>query len=416
MWCDAEANLDQLSTREGIADTVRRCKEANINAIIVDVKPLCGRVLYKSDIAPRLKDWKGKPYPEDHDLLQVMIEEGHQQGIPVHAAINVFSEGSQEFRDGPAFAHPEWQCIRYEVEPDSGQQRFIRAADAPAEHLAVFVNPILPEVRQYELSIVKEIAQKYEIDGIIFDRMRYPNLYADFSDTSRDSFEKWLGQGVSNWPEDVFRIALQSGSPIMRGPLFNKWCEWRAKQIRDHLEAARNVVKTVRPEALIGAYVGSWYSVYYDVGVNWGSRNYKPKLDWTTDTYHETGYAELADYLCAGCYYEIPTHDEARTLGKSEKGTVQAGAEEAVEAVMDAAFVYGSLYLRQYEGDPDRLRRAMRAAMENTQGIMFFDLVYIRDYNWWDILRNELPNPTSSPHEKPELCRKAADLRRCEGN
>lgn len=390
LWCDAEANLEYLSTRQGVAETVRRCREAGIDTIIVDVKPLSGHVLYNSSIAPRIKGWKDFRYPEGYDLLSVMLEEGQRRGISVHAAVNVFSEGSQELQDGPAFAHPEWQCIRYELNSETGKPRFVKVADAPAEHLAVFVNPVLPEVRDYELSIAEEIARNYDIDGIVFDRMRFPNIQADFSDTSRVSFDQFVGGRVGNWPENVFRIDTEPDRPVFRGPLFNKWCEWRAKQIKHHFADARAVVKASRPNALVGVYVGSWYSQYYQVGVNWGSERYRPKLDWINETYHRTGYAEIADYLCAGCYYEIPAREEARLAGAPEGATVEAGAEEAMEAVMGVTTLYGSLYVRQYENDPDRFRRAIRTAIKRTQGLMLFDLVHIREYEWWPVVIEEL--------------------------
>lgn len=390
LWCDAEANLDYLSIRQGVIETVDWCKKASINTIIVDVKPLCGRVLCRSQIAPRLLEWKGKSYPRDYDLLQTMIEHGHSQGMSVHAAVNVFSEGSQEFRDGPAFQHPEWQCIRYELDEKTGRTRFVRVADAEAEHLAVFVNPILPEVREYEIDIAAEIAGNYDIDGITFDRMRYPNIYADFSDASRASFEQYIEAGVPNWPEDIFRIDLRQSGSIIRGSRFNQWCEWRAWQIKSHLMAVTDVIKSIRPKALTGVYVGSWHSQYYSVGVNWGSERYRPRLDWTTENYNEMGYAEIADYICAGCYYEIPTREEARLAGAPEGATVEAGADEAMQAVMGAAPVYGSLYVRQYEGDPDRFRRAVKAAARRTQGIMLFDLVHISEYGWWPVVVEEL--------------------------
>ena len=116
MWCDAEANQDYLSSRANVAEVVRRCKEVGVNTIVVDVKPLSGYTLYQSNIAPRLADRTNSGYPKDYDLLRVMIEEGHRQGLKVHAAINVFSEGSQALRSGTAYDHPDWQCINYEPE------------------------------------------------------------------------------------------------------------------------------------------------------------------------------------------------------------------------------------------------------------------------------------------------------------
>ena len=46
----------------------------------------------------------------------------------------------------------------------------------------------------YALSFVKEIVEKYDIDGYSLDYCRYPNMYGDFSDFSRKDFEKYLGE------------------------------------------------------------------------------------------------------------------------------------------------------------------------------------------------------------------------------
>ncbi|HOK54869.1 MAG TPA: family 10 glycosylhydrolase, partial [Armatimonadota bacterium] len=92
LWCDAEANIWALDSREKVAELAEKCKEANFNTIVVDVKPLSGVVLYNSKVAPRLTIWNGRPYPQNYDLLQVMVEECRRVGIEVHAAVNVFSE------------------------------------------------------------------------------------------------------------------------------------------------------------------------------------------------------------------------------------------------------------------------------------------------------------------------------------
>src|SRR5687767_15726536 len=71
MWLDGTANLDRLNSREGVAKVFDRLVKANINTVVVDVKPLSGHVLYDSKIAPRLKEWKGVRLPDGYDLLKV---------------------------------------------------------------------------------------------------------------------------------------------------------------------------------------------------------------------------------------------------------------------------------------------------------------------------------------------------------
>jgi uncharacterized lipoprotein YddW (UPF0748 family) len=504
LWCDAEANLWNLDTRDKVAEIARLCKEANINTIVVDVKPLAGVVLYKSRIAPRLVERQGRPYPQDHDLLQAVVEEGHRAGIDVYAAINVFSEGAANGDAGAAFSHPEWQCTKYEVErwargptdayPVSalncapmagrlalvtddnsvpkqlaqdvvrvaidatgkvvaaetgpletasplpsggyallgsgpagawlisssvlggqiaieGKPRFVPVGKAADEHRAVFVNPASPDARAYELSIIREIIANYDVDGIVFDRMRYPDIFSDFSDFSRSSFETWLGQKVERFPEDIFTIEPLPGRDVVRGKYFAKWMEWRAKQTHDFVAEARTLVKSAKPKALVAAYVGSWYGSYYGVGVNWASPSYQPPYDFAGPTYKETGYANLLDWLCTGCYYKYPTRAEARAAGASEWGSVEAAAQESNQVVVDDAFVYGGLYLLEYKADPAGFERAIATCAAETQGVMLFDLVYLRDYNWWDILKRVFPAPARPPHSIPGLIDKVKEIR-----
>lgn len=496
MWFDADANLWELSTRQGVADAVANCKAANINTIIVDVKPLSGLVLYNSKIAPRLVTQDGKKYPAGYDLLRTVIDEGHKAGIAVHAAINVFSEGSQKRPGGPARKYIDWQAVQYDMDrivcTDDGTKLKLTCANVPysqeevclygadpekagklppntvyvrvsgdgrplycgtatgyarlsapkggylllgngragewlksvvdgggafklegkkvlvnvgnsdAAHNAIFVNPLHPKARTYALNVIREICENYPVDGLVLDRMRYPNIFTDFSDTTREAFEKHIGRKIDRWPEDVYERGAVPGE-MTEGPLFKDWLKFRAKVMRDFLAEARETVKTARPQAQIGIYVGSWYPLYYDVGVNWGSPNHRAGLDWWPDGYEETGYADLVDYMMTGCYYMHPTRKDAIEHGDEEWKSVEAAAEESINAVKDATFVYGSLYLMQYNGSPERFKRAVHECLERTQGCMFFDLVYVRKYGWWEVIKQAFPTPRKAPHTVPGL-------------
>lgn len=507
LWCDAEANIWALDTKEEVADLANHCRDANINTIVVDVKPLSGTVLYNSKIAPKLTMWQGKPYPEGYDLLKTMVDECRRVGIEVYAAVNVFSEGAVNRGDeGMAFQHPEWQCVKYEADrwvrgvssdaypvdganramlpgrmvlitdskflptdvpadaqqiavdrcgkvvssmigvsftpitiPDGGyiligtgpagswlateavvgakltlesRPRLVPVGKAADEHFAVFVNPANPDVRCYEMSIISEIINNYDVDGIVLDRMRYPGMYADFSDLSRTSFEAWIGHKVECFPEDIFRIDPIPGHDIIRGKYFGKWMEWRSKQIHDFVADVRNTVKSAKTNAKVAAYVGSWYSAYFDVGVNWASPDHEPPYEFAGPTYKDTGYASLLDWVCTGCYYQYPTREDARNAGASEGGTVEAACEESNSVLRDDTFVYGGLYLLQYARTPADFEKAINVCQAETQGVMLFDLVYIRDYNWWDILKRTFACPAKTPHSVSGLSEQIKAVRK----
>jgi hypothetical protein len=164
MWVDGTANLvrtvtadgktstiDYSTTREGVADAVRRCKAAHINTLVIDVKPLSGQTLYASKVAPRMKEWRGRPVP-DFDVLAAFVEEGHKAGLQIDASINVLSEGHKYFQVGPAYEHVDWQSIVYTVDrgliaPLTGGRLSVRVPGEPSD-------PAAPAILADESSIL----------------------------------------------------------------------------------------------------------------------------------------------------------------------------------------------------------------------------------------------------------------------
>ncbi len=399
LWCDAEANLWALDSGEKVRALAEHCKMANINTVVVDVKPLSGLVLYASEVAPRLSEWRGRPYPRDDDLLQTMTDEFRRVEIDVYAAVNVFSEGAVGVSDKtPAFTHPEWQCVRYERH--RGRPHLVPVGKASDETGAVFVNPAHPEVRAYELSVIAEIVSKYDVAGVVLDRMRYPDIQSDFSDLSRASFEAWLGAKADHFPEDI--VTVSSGHKVVRGKHFGPWMEWRASLLHDFVADVRQTVRSIRSNAKVAAYVGSWYRSCFDVGANWGSPRRDPGYDFAGPTYRRTGFADLLDWLCTGCYYPHPTMADARAAEVDEALSVEAACKESIRAVDQDTYVYGGLYLLQYARHSSAFERAVSVCTDITDGVMLFDLVYVRDYGWWNLLERAFSSPVRAPHASGE--------------
>ena len=374
MWFDAEANMQELSSLDGLKRNISKCSEIGIDTIIVDVKPLSGFVLYESKIAPKIKN-----YPLGYDLLSNAVEIGHEFGIKVYAAINVFSEGSHIEPGGKAFEHENWQCV--ELTADGLK----RTGELENEHDAVFVTPHKKEVTEYELSIIKEICSNYNIDGITLDRMRYPNLFADFSNYARSAFEESFGI-VENWPNDVM---VRTQTEYKLGSRFSDWLIFRAQTINNFFENARQTAKEAKADIDFGVYTGSWYQYYFDVGVNWGCKTIKPKYQWWPEGYEQTGYIEFADYICTGCYYPNVTRKEAIMAGLQPILSVEDGIAQSNYAVNGESNVFASIYVRDYKDNPEGLQNAVNLCLEKTDGCMLFDLVQVRDYDYWNLLKTD---------------------------
>jgi len=499
LWVDGTANLDRITTRQGVADIVARSREARLTTLVVDAKPVSGQVLYSSSVSEPLRAWRGREYPV-FDVVNAFVEEGHRAGLEVAATINTFTEGHKMFGVGLGYRKPDWQSMVYVIRrtlhaPDGAELRVravddpeeaqvttvhqadfvvepsqvpeqalavvleaggrvsgmidpallgseplvapedghllllysdardwatshLRAGDrstfraagklmpvsaAPSERIAVFVNPLHPDARAHELAVIREIVERYPVDTLVLDRMRYASIYADFSPLTRRTFEGWLGRPLARWPQDVLDVNPIPGEPVLRGPYYKRWLEFRARVIRDFLAEARQVVRTARPGTRVAAYVGSWFPSYYGVGVNWASEKYPVTAAWATPAYGEAGYAEHLDWLTTGCYYGVPTRDQARALGSSEGATVETAAVLSTRVAANALPVYAGVYALNYEGRPNDFAAAIEVCVKRSAGVMLFDVSHIYDYGWWPIVAQAFSRSAFTPHECPGL-------------
>lgn len=540
LWVDATANfwrkkksngkeelVPYTTTREGINEIVRNAKQAHINTLVVDVKPLVGHVVFPSQVAPRLTSWQGRPIP-DIDILQAFVEEGHKAGLRVHASLNILSEGHKYYKVGLAYEHPDWQSIVYTVnrglvnqngarlsfrvpkEPDSPDKPLLLSDDSPSdaslertgldrpdesdanggngtfgkqlsvsvdsdnkiegiadaallgeeplapsedgkmlvvrnagdrewclqnldlgmpvtfdmrtelvpiaeaksEKIACFINPLHPEARKHQIDLIKEIINNYNVDGIVLDRCRYSNIYNDFSDTTKQAFLKWLGKPIGRWPQDIFTFSPKPGKRVVPGTYYKQWLEFRAQTIRDFVAEVARVVRS-KPNLIFGTYVGAWYPSYNEVGVNWGSEKTHLRYSWFTEEYPKTGYAEFFDWIALGSYNPFARQADARRAGKYNSSSVEGLTELGTSAVANAAFTYGGIYVPDYKSDPEMMSNALQAASLQGQGWMIFDLTYIEEFNFWNVIerttKTDAPSPDSLPSLLP-IIRRAMDV------
>jgi uncharacterized lipoprotein YddW (UPF0748 family) len=396
LWYDATANFERLGSHEGIDRMLEKTVAVGFTDIVIDVKPLSGEVLYESAYAPRLETLDGFTRPDAYDFVGYTTRRARELGLRVHLAANIFSAGHHWTETGPIFTtNPEWQTIIL-----AEGTRLVPTTEIRRSY-ASFTNPADPVVRRHNLDLLREMAEKFRPDGIILDRGRYDELYSDFSPLSRRLFEERIGEEIANWPADIMERTEDPSRP-RQGPWFRQWLEWRASVIHSFVGEARQAVRGVDPAILFGSYVGAWYPIYYEVGVNWASSGYDPatEFDWATPRYRDYGYAELVDFLQTGNYYvEVTPEDLAATNERIllESGVlalrdttyaVESSIRHVDRLVGDATTWFPSLYVEQYHlaGRPERFEPALRAALRLRPGIMLFDLVHLEIHGLWDVV------------------------------
>jgi len=161
-----------LKTPADCIEMVRRTKAMGFDALLFDAKMPGGHIFYRSRIG------RPEPITEQFDPLEVTATACRKAGIQCLAQFCTFSEGRQTvfFQK-----HPEWAAVNLNETPDYRKQK------------SIFACPDRPEVRAYELGLIREILTRYPVDGISFDYIRYKNDYACYCAYSQRTLREYIG-------------------------------------------------------------------------------------------------------------------------------------------------------------------------------------------------------------------------------
>jgi uncharacterized lipoprotein YddW (UPF0748 family) len=381
LWIDASANYSRFLKKEPIAFYLDKAKETGFNHLVVDVRPGVGDVLYKSCFLPALDSARGNTHKRDWDYLQYFIDEAKKRDMKISVSVTVFPVGEPESRTGVVYRSREWDgktCIEY-----LSGNRMMDIRDDSSK-VAVFLNPVFPEVREYCLKFIREIVENYDFDGFVLDYCRYPGPESDFSDASREAFEKYTGEKVEHFPEDIYTYEADGTGQYYRkfGKYGKEWFEFRAKIIHDFIKESRDLIKSIKPQVELAYWTGSWYPVLYLQGQNWASKKFDVSVeysDWASPGYKNTGFADLLDVFMCGTYL-------TKVYGLDVPESIEAGLARAKEITMGDNTLVASIYAQNYEHIED----AAYVGLSQTEGLVVFDIIQVINYNLWDSLKRAI--------------------------
>src|SRR5262245_46856553 len=182
-----------------------------------------GMVFYASRIAPHA------PGFDTFDALRDTIREAHRHGRRRRAWMPQFHDQMA------ARAHPQWQM--------HGLKDGLAVPYTGRDRKEFFLNPLDPAARDYQRSLIEEIARGYDVDGIVIDWVRFDDYAMDLGNETRVRFKTIFGF-------DPIDIDFSSDSPRRR-----QWNAWREAQIADHVKGLRAALDVIKPGLELGAYV-----------------------------------------------------------------------------------------------------------------------------------------------------------------
>lgn len=183
-WPKAKATTEagRAAQQEELRHMLDRMQETRINTVLLQVR-VRGTTIYPSSIEPWDGCLTGVPgRSPGYDPLAFAVEECHKRGMELHAWIVTIpcfkvAAAAKTGARSVLKKHPKL-CIRHE---DSW-----------------YLDPGQPGTADYLSAICKEIAENYDVDGIHFDYIRYPENAARFND--KESYRKYgRGQNRADW-------------------------------------------------------------------------------------------------------------------------------------------------------------------------------------------------------------------------
>lgn len=206
---------DNASTKEReLKNMMDDLSDVGTNAIFFQVRSE-GDACYPSSISPWSRFMAGEQgRAPGFDPVGVAIAEAHRKGMQFHAWINPYRVKLAQYAheryasSHVTRTHPEWVV-------DYGEVKWL--------------NPALPDVREYILSVIEELLMRYPLDGIHFDDYFYPypdggkvfddrKAYTAYRESGgTDALEAWRRSNVSALVKDVHDLIVRIKPEVMFG-------------------------------------------------------------------------------------------------------------------------------------------------------------------------------------------------------
>jgi uncharacterized lipoprotein YddW (UPF0748 family) len=132
-------------------------------------------------------------------------------------------------------------------------RRSAAARSATVEGL--FTSPSHPDVKERIYQVAIDLAERYELDGIHLDYIRFPAADYDYSRGGLERFRTWVSARLTPSRLRELETAYRSDPYAYVDALPGPWAEFRRSAITEIVERVYHGVKARRPDILLTAAV-----------------------------------------------------------------------------------------------------------------------------------------------------------------
>lgn len=190
-----------------VSDMFSSIARLGANAVFCHVRSYCDAI-YPSDILPwsNAED-RATPQGTDpgYDPLKILIEEAENHKLQFHAWINPYRVATSVGTDRPVYQvlaedHPVRRWMTDGDTSNDNRALVYTTKSGGTVYNNISLNPAEPAVTKLIVDGVREILDRYDVDGIHFDDYFYPTDSADFDSASYTAYTQNGGHlSLGDW-------------------------------------------------------------------------------------------------------------------------------------------------------------------------------------------------------------------------
>ena len=208
-----------------VKNTVSAMKKAGINELVLCVNSSSGTLV---PVDTNKLPFKKDSISQSVDILQTYIKECRANGISIVFWVPVFSGSSVN-------AKSEWLDVTNTGE--KGRENFLSPANS--------------EYRQVYMDYIRFIINKYDIDGLQLDYIRYAQFY-DGVDSGYDAASIKLFKEKTGNDESVVKAI---GQQLTKHSKWKIWCNYKTELVNSWVSEIYSIVNSQHPEIYVSAAV-----------------------------------------------------------------------------------------------------------------------------------------------------------------
>lgn len=272
-----------LAQQKEFCEILDRLKAININTVLLQTR-VRGTTIYPSDIEPWDDCLTGTQNRNPgYDPLKFAIEQCHARGMELHAwlvTIPCFKTNAAQAQNKKSVLKTHHNlCVKHEG--------------------TWYLNPGQPGTADYLASICREIATHYDVDGIHFDYIRYPENAARFNDNA--TYRKYgKGKSKAQWRRDNITHCVSEMYHTIKA--IKPWIKVSSSPIGKYNDLSRYPSYGWNAYAAVYQDAQAWlkdgiHDMLFPMMYFQGNHFYPFALDWKENDYGKTVAPGLGIYF-----------------------------------------------------------------------------------------------------------------------